>query len=102
MPSFHIEAVEQPHVAFDHREVAVSGMTVELTNNLTLVLYIGIKIQTGAPGGGGQPHGIDVIGAFFEWLNTQATLSQSRTQSEGDRGLPRGFVRGSQQQTRYH
>ena len=57
-----------------------------------------IEVVTGAIGGAGEPHGIDIVRALFIRLNNVTAIGQRLTQADTDSGLAGGFVcRGDQQ-----
>jgi hypothetical protein len=48
-----------------------------------------IQVVAGLSGGQPQPHWVDEVGAFFEGLHAQSTVTKGAAQSDGDGGFAR-------------
>ncbi len=93
------QAVVQTFVAFDQGDISAAGTRREAAQDFVAPHEIEIEVVTIAPGGQGQPHGIDEIGAFLEWLDDVTAGAQGGAQADAQRGFARGFMSGGDEQT---
>ena len=90
--AIEIKAVVQALVAFDQRNVRLSGIMPDRGEDFRVGHAMEIQVVAGASGSLSQPHRIDVVRAFLEWLHHQTACCKCSTQANGYSGLAGGFV----------
>ena len=92
------EAVVEPLVALDQRDVGARGVALEGLDDLVVGREPRVEVAAAPPARRREPHRVDEVGALLERLDAPAARGQRRGEPDAHRGLARRLVRRRDQE----